>query len=120
MCRPVGWGALPPGPGRRPVSRSPARQPRAAGPSCRSETTWAFLPFSSAPSFGEGDLLDEVAVLEAAEIRTESGIAADGDGPCDEDGVIGSDLTASGEGEIRGREVKCSLKVEVATTRNDI
>src|SRR5256885_1092731 len=98
MCGSL-WWALPPGPGWRPVLKSPARQPRAAEPSCRSETTWAFLPFFSAPSFGEGDLLDEAAVLEAAEIRTESGTAADGDGRCDEDGVVGDDLTASGESE---------------------
>src|SRR5947208_4677517 len=120
MCRPVGWGALPSGPGWRPVLKSPVRQPRAAGPSCRNETTWAFLPFFSAPSFGEGDLLDQATAFETAEICTESRIAADGDGRCDQDGVVGGELTASGESEIRGREVERSLEVEAAATRNDV
>ena len=48
-----GTDSSPPGPGWRPVLKSRARQPRAAGPSCRCESTWA-LPLFSAPSFGEG------------------------------------------------------------------
>src|SRR3989454_583119 len=115
-----GTESSPPGPGWRPVLKSPARQPRAAGPSCTCESTWAFLPFSCPRSFCEGDPLDGVAVLKAAEIGTESRVTADGDGPCDEDGVVGGDLTASGEREIRGREVERSGEVEVAATRNDV
>src|SRR2546426_5200480 len=71
-------------------------------------------------SFGEGSLLDGVAVLEVAEAGTETAQPGEVDGLCDDDRVGGAAAAVSGEIERGGGEVECAFETERAATGDGV
>src|SRR6266436_5457168 len=71
-------------------------------------------------SFGEGNLLYGVAVLEVSEAGTEIAQPGEVDGLCDDDGVGGAATAVSGEIERGGGEVECAFEAECAATGDGV
>src|SRR5438876_1345042 len=71
-------------------------------------------------SFGEGNLLYGVAILEVSEAGTEIGQPGEVDGLCDDDGVGGAAAAVSGEIERGGGEVERAFETERAATGDGV